>query len=45
LLLTTLTIGAAAVPKCPELLGSSTHLVRGQALVAALSAAAMTCWR
>jgi hypothetical protein len=35
LLLTTLIIGAAAVLKFPELLGSSGQLVRGQALVAA----------
>jgi hypothetical protein len=45
LLLTTLIIGAVAVLKFPELLRSSGHLVRGQALVADLCAAAMTCWR
>jgi undecaprenyl-diphosphatase len=41
-LLATPIIGAAAVLKLPELLGSSGHLVRGQALVAALCAAATT---
>ena len=41
-LLATPIIGAAAVLKLPELLGSSGHLVRGQALVAALCAAVTT---
>ena len=41
-LLATPIIGAAAVLKLPELFGSSGHLVRGQALVAALCAAATT---
>jgi undecaprenyl-diphosphatase len=39
-LLATPIIGAAALLKLPELLGPSGHLVRGQALVAALCAAA-----
>lgn len=41
-LLATPIIGAAALLKLPELLGASGHLVRGQALVAALCAAATT---
>jgi undecaprenyl-diphosphatase len=39
-LLATPIIGAAALLKLPDLLGASGHLVRGQALVAALCAAA-----